>query len=259
MVQATPDGEPQLVSYNFRYEIADQFVEDALDEEGIEVTKFWTIAFELRDLPNRDLRRRARAVADVYMETPGWPALPAPTEDPVAFIKASEEWINEAHQKLEMHQTDERGAIQQAEIFESERSVWVRQFGSRRLQRALERGYKVNRLYAQERVSREFRQYWLDTSGDAQIQERTDPTEQALDLEDVVREEVALRGIQMETRIVWLAFPPAELASRWDVPELEWEPQEAIMVLPYLGRYRLFLPVDTALWRSDAEIGPVDG
>lgn len=258
MVQSEPEGEPQVVSYDFRYELAKEFIEAALDSQGVEVPRFWTISFQLLDLPNRDLRRRARTVAELYWNTPGYPVLDRPTDDPAEFVEASERWIRSAEEKQAEPNSGERAEAHGAEEFANEMDTWVRQFGSGRLRRALDRGYKVNRLYAQERVRREYPKFWLDTSGDAKWRERTDPTERALDLEDAAREEVASRGGQMETRIIWLSYPPPELASRWDMPELEWQAQEAIILQPYLGRYRLFLPVEPDLWKSEDEIGPVD-
>lgn len=253
MVQTEPEGEPRVVECQFRYEIADAFIESALDEEGIELPKAWNIAFELRDLPNPELRRRARAVQDAWANTPGFPVLARPTEDPVEFIEGAERWMAETAGDLSEHEATERRRSESAALFEREKNAWIQEYGSTRLRRANKRDYKVNRLYAQERSNREFPFFWLETSSDARWGERTDPSERSLDLEDEVREELVSRGGEMDARIVWLTVPPTELASKWEIPELEWEEQEAILIQSYLGRYRLFLPVERSLWRSPLE------
>ncbi len=257
MVLAEPEGEPRVVAYQFRYEIADAYIEQSLDEEGIEQPKMWKITFELRDLPNAELRRRARAVQRAWTTTPGYPVLDKPTEDPVEFIEGAERWMAEATGDLTEHEAAERGRSERREQFEQDKRAWIEEHGSSRLRRASKRDYKVNRLYAQERAAQEFPRFWLETSSDARWNERTDPSEAALDLEDRVRDGLEMRPGEMEVRIVWLTEPPAGMGSMaWNDLGLEWAEQEVILVQPYLGRYRLFLPVDTDLWRpteSDEE------
>lgn len=253
MVQSEPEGEPRIVEYGFRYEVADSFIEAGLDDEGVEVPKSWTIAFELRDLPNADLRRRARKIKAAWSTTPGYPILEEPTEDPVEFIEAAEAWLTEATGDLSEHEAAERRRSESAADFAMEKDAWIQEHGSTRLKRANARQYKVNRLYAQERADEEFPRFWLETGDGARWGERTDPSEAALDLEEQVREGLTTRWGEMDARIVWLITPPAELAARWEIPSLEWEAQEAILVQPYLGRYRLFLPLDNSLWRDPNE------
>lgn len=253
MVQVEPEGEPRVVEYQFRYEIGDAYIESALDDEGVELPKAWKIAFELRDLPNAELRRRARAIHAAWGNTPGYPVLDKPTDDPIDFIEGAERWVAETTGDMPEHEAAECRRSESAAIFEREKNAWIQEHGSTRLRRANKRDYKVSRLYAQERSDREFPFFWLETSSDARWGERTDPSERSLDLEDGVRENLSSRGSEMDARIVWLTVPPAELASRWEIPELEWEDQEAILIQPYLGRYRLFLPVDRSLWRAPAE------
>lgn len=250
MVESEPEGAPRIVAYEFRYDVAESFIESRLDDEGVEIPKSWKIAFELRDLPNADLRKRARAIHAAWSTTPGYPVLKGPTEDPVEFIEGAERWMAEATGNLTEHEAAERLRSENAALFQREKDEWIQAHGSSRLRRANERDYKVNRLYARERADREFPAFWLETGGDARWGERTDPSDRSLDLEDMVREELASRGQQLDVRIVWLTSPPAELISQLEVSEWSWEEQEAILVYPYLGRYRLFLPVDHSLWRS---------
>jgi hypothetical protein len=250
MVNAQPEGEPHVVEYEFRYKVSNQYIEEALDQEGLEVSAFWKISFELRDLPTPELRRKARAVRRLWSTLDGYPEVAAPTEDPIEFVEAAERWVQEAGATLDDPQSHEDLRSARSAEFEETKNQWIAMFGSTRLRRANDRGYKVNRLYAQERLAAEFPTAWLDTSAKSIWRERTDPTEEALDLEDDFASKIQALDPHLEVKIVWLVSPPPELRETYEVPGLEWDSQEAILIRPYLGRYSLYVPVDPTLWKT---------
>ena len=128
--------------------------------------------------------------------------------------------------------------------FEKEMKDWIKDFGSVRLRRAAERGYKVNATYARERAALEFPDFWVHTRPEEIWSERTDPSEDALELEQAVLARPVSRADDLSARIVWLTGPPADLDENLEEAGEIFEPCEAILLRPYLGRYSLLRPLE---------------
>lgn len=265
MVEVRPEHGPRPVAYEFTYEVADSYIERQLDSEGVRVAKSWKIMFDLADLPSPQMRRRAREAHNQYLAYEGYPELPEPTDDAPRFIRAVEKWVKqnkEFEAELDSYVQD-RDAEQQREAvrFNEEMSAWIAHSGSSRLAMAHARGYKANRLYAEERARKEFPLTWVDTSGKAKYRERTDPSEDALKAEAELQGRVErLERENLSARIVWLVEPPPDLeehvesqADPEDPFAEAFQQQESILIEPYLDRYRLFLMLDPDLQNTTTE------
>lgn len=160
-------------------------------------------------------------------------------------------WIEAAaveyEQAQQLEKEQEHDQATENVRFRLEMEEWVQIHGSKRLRAAVDREYKANTTYAMERAASEMPEFWVDTADDAGWGERSDPSEEALLLESAVQKHMAEHELDLETRIVWLTEPPRSL-ERWLEDELE--AQEAIVVIGYLGRYDLVMPIDEELRRS---------
>lgn len=242
--------EPQEVILGFTYNVEEAWIEQTIDEEGHRPASKWEVTFDLSEVPSPDLRRRIRLAHEYYSESPDFPTLPAPTEDPGEFAEGIEAWQGAVEQAA-AESAEESRAESEAEAtanaaFEAERSVWVAEHGSQRLKLAVERGYKANRTYALERAAIEFPEFWVDTAEDLEWNERVDPSETALDLEIQTREVIEKLDLDSGTdaRIVWLIEAPRAVDRALEEADEEFEPQEVIVVTQYLHRYALAMPVD---------------
>ncbi len=153
-------------------------------------------------------------------------------------------WENPARQAA----TAEREAREQAEAqaFRSTMEAWARDHGSDRLRRAIERGYKAVRTYAEERGALEAPGWIVDVADRATWKSRSDPSATALAAEAeaiTMASELVRRGslpadqaADVRVGVVWLTRHPT--AYSWDEPQ-----QEAIVVRGYLGRYDLLRPL----------------
>lgn len=254
-----PLGEPEVVKLQFQFTVSADWIEEQLQETGMQMPEDWEVEFELPDVPG-DLRGHLVRAHRQYLELPGYPDLYAPVDDPQQFLEAISNWIKSESQELEREeaQTSARTVAEkdQGQQFERERKSWIAEHGSPRLRLADERRYKVNRTYAVERAAVEYPRFWVDTSGDSDVRERTDPSMEALELEQAVKTWVSHQNLDVDgvdPRIIWLAAPPKELDEYVDENDWLFEQQEAILVPEFLGRYSLVLPVDEDLHR------PVEG
>jgi hypothetical protein len=224
----------------FKYDVSDAFIERSIDTLGVKQPKRWSIAFDLTDDSlNAAVRRRLRQAYEVYHAVPEFPLLPEPVDDVEAFLTQLEPWIVERADAV----APGGGANDPAE-FDRRKEEWIAAHGSPRLRLGHERGYKVNKLYAQERARAEFPGAWVDTSGTAEFNERTDPSSDALELETEVDKRIERLKLPLSSVIVWLTEPPRDLADALDERVEPFEPQEALAIFEYLGRYDVYLPVD---------------
>jgi len=247
-----PLKELEKVTLRFKFDVSDDYIERTIDEQGMRPSRRWTVIFDLADVPAA-LRGPLRKAHALYMDVDPYPQIPAPTEDPEEFLTAIEPWMEQAavEQKEEEAREEEREkekGVADAR-FRMEMKEWIRIHGSNRLRAAVQRGYKANTTYAMERSAKETPGFWVDTAGDAEWGERSDPSEEALALESEVQGRLTEQTANLEARIVWLTEPPRAL-DRWlEENDDAFEAQEAIVVTDYLNRYVLVMPVAEELRR----------
>lgn len=213
-----------------------------IDETGRRPSMDWRFDIWLDEVSDVDRRRRWRQAVVRSEELSGIPMLPSPSNDPDVILRYLEAWI-QGHPE---ERTRKLSSVTRAH-FESGIETWVSRHGSRRLKQAILRGYKANRLYAQERSAADFPGFWVDTSGSARWRDRTDPSEAALDLEAELT--VRYPMPEVNPRIVWLVDPPNDLEEEYG----GIDEQEAILIDGFLGRYQLLLPVDEQFRRPSAQ------
>lgn len=247
-----PLKESEKVTLDFEFDVSDEYIESMIDAQGVRPSRRWAVSFDLADVPS-PVRSRLRKAHALYMEVEPYPLISTPTEEPEEFLEAIEPWIKqvEAEHIAETEETEEREkaeAIASAQ-FRMEMRDWVEQQGSPRLRAAVRRDYKANTTYAMERAETEMPGFWVDTAGDAEWSERSDPSEAALVIESAAQARLEDLGVVLESRIIWLTEPPRALERWLDDEGYEFEAQEAIVISAYLGRYVLVMPVDPDLRR----------
>lgn len=252
MGELRPLKEARRVVLEFTYEVDRAWVDQMIDEEGYEPSSSWRVDFDLSEISPSGLRKRLRHSHDRYEAVEeGYPVLSTPTQDPLEFADGIEEWLNATEKERAAAATkaeaEMAGEIANNEAFEREMGEWVAAHGSARLRAAVKRRYKANRTYALERAAAEFPHFWVDTSEDLEWHDRIDPTAAALELEAQIGALLERLEIgEAEARIVWLTEAPREVDQVLDEIGEQFEPQEAIVVSPYLRRYQLAIPVDPA-------------
>lgn len=255
MAPMHPVGDPRVVKLQFQFDVSEDWIEEQLQETGMQMPERWEVEWDLPDVPV-DLRADLVQAHRRYLELPGFPVFYAPIDDPRQFLAALSDWIqaaSEESQSEEMQAVALRAAESElSEQFDGQREAWIADHGSERLKAAARRGYKVNHTYAVERAAMEYPRFWVDTSTESEIRERTDPSIKALKLEDAVRAWMSTRSLDAdgtEPKIVWLVEPPKELAEFAESNGWYVDQQEAISVPEFLGRYLLILPVEEDLQR----------
>ncbi len=116
---------------------------------------------------------------------------------------------------------------------EKEKQDWITAYGSERLKRATKLGYNCQRLYVMERAAKEFPEFIVDFDNRTSWNTRNCPSAEILsEVEKLIE-----NGFSAE--VVWLTRP----AYYGNEPEPddfdEFKPLEAIVIYPYLGKYRL--------------------
>jgi uncharacterized protein (DUF2267 family) len=251
-----PETDPKEVVLEIEVDVNDEYINEHIEAEGVEPPRRWAIEFDLKEVP-ASLRAPLREAHRRYLSVEPYPVFPAPTDDPRTFLALIDPWLESAERaeaaEESERQTEEQRAEDRHKAFLSTMAEWARANGSPRLKAALERGYKANTTYALERATQELPGFWVDTAGDSEWGERSDPSEGALELERAVQRLLDIMGSQEKARIVWLITPPRQL-SRWLEEDRDeyFEAQEAILVGNYLGRYPVILPADPALRREDS-------
>lgn len=247
MVKAGPKGAARVVEHSYAYAVSDEFIEERIELEGVELPREWTITFSLQDLPDPGTRSRALALRRLYLGLEGELQLETPTDDPIEFLDRLEEWIA-AEKELVEYEEGQRRQFEQAREregleFEEEMDFWIQAQGSYRLKTARKKNYKVTSSYARARGREELPGFWIDTAGNAEYRERVDPSAEALKTEANIESFFSQHELDLRTRVVWLVEPPSgfdEVFEEWD-----FEQQEAILATKYLGRYDAFLLIDT--------------
>lgn len=223
----------------------------------------WEVEFLLTEVP-APLRGRLMKAHRAYEEVPGYPTLYAPTDNAEDFLEVVEVWLEDALQTL-AEEEEATAMLRNSEeeenvSFERERRAWIEQHGSERLRIAESRNYKINRLYALERAASEFPFAWVETGNEAEWRERTDPSIDALRLEEQLRAYMERRALDyQDPRIIWLVEPPKALEEALHEADVFFEQQEAVFINEFLGRYALFIPVDEELQRHVLQGGEVHG
>lgn len=245
-----PVEQAEKVTFDFRIVVSSEFVEEQIDADGVRPPADWDISFDLGEIPP-PLRRRLRLAHQRYIAVEPYPEFPSPIGDPEQFLEALEPWLDEVEaeeaKEERAQQEMERAAAAAQQRFKEDMESWAAENGSTRLRAALERGYRANTTYAVERGANEFPGFWVDTAGDCEWGERTDPSEEALRLEAEIEAHMTDRGLELPHRIVWLEESPRALDRVLEEEDESFEPEEAILVPDYLGRYSLVLPVSDGL------------
>ncbi|MTD47286.1 hypothetical protein GKE82_24075 [Conexibacter sp. W3-3-2] len=179
------------------------------------------------------------AVLSTVPDTLG-PALAQLDADSDPWVRATT-WITALKAHLEALQQDRKAAAHD-QAYAEERDAWIHAHGSPRLRAAHAGDYKLDLIYRQERLAREGLDGMLLSLGRrAKIREALNPSAAALDLEQLVRDwahkPTTTRAAQdpagPEVRIVWAAV---------DLDDVD--DGEMIQVKAWLGRHRLWLPVE---------------
>jgi hypothetical protein len=244
MTNVRPVGEPKDVVLDYTINVEDEWRENEIDLTGRRPPKTWYVEVPLKDVPDIELRRRLRRLSAALSRLKVRPVLrEPPTGDLLDLATSIEAWLDAAGLADDAEEDP-------AARFERERREWIEAYASPRLRTASSRDYKVNRLYAIERSRSEYPGFYVDTNSSARWSERADPSTEALAVEAAICERIAAKGHSYRARIVWLAEPPKELDERLEEQDEVWEQQEAIWIGGYLGRYDLYLPVDSELYRE---------
>jgi hypothetical protein len=249
-----PIEDPQPVELIFKVTVSEEFVKECIDKEGMEPARKWGLQFDLAEVGTAALRHRLRRAWERYLDVEPYPEFPHPEGDPEAFLRVIEPWLDVVEEeeaeaeKIAAREAKEEKA--RMETFGRELERWVSAHGSRRLRMAAERGYRTNTSYALERVSKEMPGFWLDSAEDCEWGERADPSEEALDIEQAFQAHLNEVDPELGVRIVWLTEAPRSLDRMMEKEDLEFSPQEALIVSRYLGRYLIVMPVDARLRRT---------
>ncbi|MFL5846718.1 MAG: hypothetical protein ACJ762_18705 [Solirubrobacteraceae bacterium] len=244
-----PLDEVMPVELTFDYEVGDDWFQQEILETGNKPSKRYRIKFSLGEIPDPPTRKALLKAKDLYDATDCYPEVAEPTDDPLLIIAA----VHEAYAA----ENEDSVADVDEQTYRSEMAQWIAVHGSKRLKEAHERGYIVDRLYALERVARDWPGMWVDIGRTAEINPRANPSEAALHTETDVLNYVATEypAKAPSVRIVWLKTFPRDMQTYLDEHDefFEEEQGEAILLEPWLGRYRLILPVDPDL-RAPEEV-----
>jgi hypothetical protein len=250
-----PDVQPahpsRAVTVAFEFDIDPRWVEQQVLDTGRRPAKRVKIEIALPEVEDPAQRQMLLEAHRFYLQRPEYPMLPELTEDLETVLRVIQSWV------LAMQQGNP--PARPFDAFEEEKRSWVHTHGSPRLRQAIERDYKANRTYAEERAAKEYPPFWVDTSDDAAWKDRGDPSEEALFVEGQVAHAMVEQGHNYECRIKWLTKPPRDMADWLDETLEAFEGQEAVVIFEYLGRYDLILPVDPE-WRKAVEgVEPEEG
>lgn len=242
-----PLGDAEKVELAFQIAVSPEFIEETIDTQAIKPPTEWEVSFDLEDL-SAPLRQRLRIAHERYLAVEPFPEFPRPIDDAEEFLGFLEPWLDAVEvQEIEAQEAEEKASRAQQRAnrrFRSEMEKWAVNYGSKRLRAAIDGNYRANTTYAVERGNTELPGFWIDTAGDGEWGERSDPSEEALLLEQGVDADFAERGIDLEHRIVWLEESPRALDRKLENEDLMFEPEEAILVAGYLGRYTAVMPLD---------------
>lgn len=246
MSELRPVKPDSVVTMTWEYDVSEDWINAEIDRTGVKPSRRWAFDIDLsQDVIDPLQRHRLREAFDAYMQIEEYIELPFPTEDVDVLLHHVEPWLRAIAAKGSAEAEVLKERDRRRRYFETNRQTWVEEHGSPRLRLALARGYKVNRLYTQERAALEMPGFWADTNDSADAAERTDPSAEALALETNVQQHLKASEIEGMPRIVWLKEPPSAMAEAVEEhPWLVFESQEAVAVDDYLGRYRMFLPLD---------------
>jgi len=118
---------------------------------------------------------------------------------------------------------------------EQEKLNWINEFGSDHLKKAVKLQYDCQRQYILERSKIEYPEFVIDFNNNAEWNERSNPSETAID------EVFNLVETGINAFVVWLTDYPSYNIDRYDDPynDCDFEPCEAIVIANYLGKYNL--------------------
>lgn len=109
------------------------------------------------------------------------------------------------------------------EQYEAEKLQWIEEHGSDYLKKAVSNGFDSQRKYVEERAAIEFAGFLVDFDGSAEWNDRSFPSEEALDILEQVK------PMSKRATIVWII-------SRHDAdPEWSDEQEEAVVIRGFLG------------------------
>jgi hypothetical protein len=250
-------GDSSPVEIEFRGTLSPEYVDEMIDQTGVRPPTEFEITFKLDEVESQDHRRRLRLARARYQEVTPYPELRRPAEDPGEFLEAIEPWLDQAERDKAEQEARESLEAEEADaamsLFREEMKRWVSEHGSERLRLATEGNYRTNTSYALERSKLEMPGFWLDSAEDCEWGERADPSEEALLLEKSARGKLEDTDLSLKIRIVWLTETPRALNHKMEEEGLEFEPQEALIVEQYLGRYLLVMPLEVELRRDPEE------
>ncbi len=250
MAELVPAHSPATVAIALPFAVAEDWILEQIEATGKRIAAEHTFTCTAEELPV-ELRRRAVLLTGQREALDGdhRPIVDAlDADDPLAnaerVVVAWERHLKEEAKRAKArklaHNAETSKKRAEARRFRDAMNVWIAAKGNPDLKRAHERGYKISSLYVRERAALEFPGFMVDTTDEAEWGERTNPTAQALDLEEQTIKRVQELGDDYSVRIVWLTAPPKEY---WRQDSLFAE-REAVVVLGWLARYDLvsFVP-----------------
>lgn len=144
--------------------------------------------------------------------------------------------VNTAKWKASQQKTKEAKEAKEAACAAlglAEKIAWIAEHGSSRLKKAEAAGYKNQRTYIEERVGLEFPDFKADFDNRACWDVKSNPSENALDIE------AGLTAKGLDVVIVWLTHPTYKLEEEVEYRDNDWRDCEAIVIRGFLGKYDL--------------------
>lgn len=142
------------------------------------------------------------------------------------YLEAIEKEKAEAKKKRLEKEAEEKA---NKELLENEKVQWVTEFGSEYLKKCIHQGYNCQRQYVTERAKYEFEDYVVDFDDNAAWNDRSCPSEEA------INEEISLEKMGYNAQVVWLTKYISSNDDDYDY----FEEREAVVIRGYLGKYDL--------------------
>lgn len=121
-------------------------------------------------------------------------------------------------------------------VYSAARTSWISRYGTSRLKRASERGYRHDGIYREERAAAELPGFTTSLGRRPKIGDVMNPSADALNREDEAVE--LAEGLGLPARNVKLVFAQPDHDS-------DWTEGEYVQVTGWLGRHTVWLPVSS--------------
>lgn len=149
--------------------------------------------------------------------------------------------IEEDNKRIEKERLEEEVRKEQEktekEKIEEDRKNWIEQNGSEHLKKCYELDYKCNKEYVTERASKEFADFEVDYSENAEWESKVSPSMQALiEVENLIKEGHQAKIVWLTKGIKYIDYRDYDDTEDYDEAT---RAREAIVIRKYLGKYDL--------------------